>query len=382
MKQVMLFAGTRKGGLIFTSDESRQKWEPSPLHFKAWNVMHMSLDPRDNRLHVAGAHDVFGPSTHYSDDWGQTWTQSAKSPVFERPSASGRPPGTVEDAFNPENIKDKPESVIKVWHIAPGRADEPGVLYAGVQPAALFKSTDHGETWQLNEGFYDHPHRGTFFPGAGGLCLHTIILHPTDHNQMWIAVSTGGCYYTDDGGQTWSPRNKNVLADFSPDKYPEYGQCVHKMVMHPSHPGLLYQQNHCGMYRSEDGGLNWIDIGEGKLPSRFGFPIAVHPHDANTVYIVPEEADQYRVSVDGKFVIWRTRDRGETWEPLTNGLPRQAHLLSLREAMATDTCTDAGIYVGTSTGQIFYTRDGGDRWELLADYLPPVLSLEAAVVDM
>jgi len=381
MRKVMLFVGTRKGGLIYTSDESRQKWHVSPLHFKAWNVMHMRLDPRDNRVHVAAAHDAFGPSTHYSDDWGQTWTQAGKPPAFERPSASGRPPGTVPEAMDMDSIKGKPEKVVKIWHVAPGHADEPGVLYAGVQPAALFKSHDRGETWQINEAFYDHPHRGTFFPGAGGLCMHTIIPHPTDHNRMWIAVSTGGCYYTDDGGQTWNPRNKNVLADFSPEKYPEYGQCVHKIAMHPSQPETLYQQNHCGMYRSDDGGENWIDIGEGKLPSRFGFPIVVHPHDPDTAYIVPEEADQYRVSIEGKFVVWRTRDRGESWEPLTNGLPQQAHLVALREAMTTDTYEDAGIYVGTSTGQVFYSRDAGDSWGLLADFLPPVLSLEAAVVE-
>ena len=197
---------------------------------------------------------------------------------------------------------------------------------------------------------------------------------------MWVAISTGGCYYTSDNGETWTPRNQNVRADFLPQKYPEYGQCVHKIAQHPTLPERLYQQNHCGMYRSDNAGLEWIDIGAGQLPSRFGFPIVVHPHDPDTIFIVPEESDQYRVSIDGKFVIWRSRNRGETWEALTQGLPERAYLVVLRGAMATDNCKNAGIYVGTSTGQIFFSQDDGDTWELLADFLPPIYSLETAIV--
>ncbi len=380
MPKVHLLVGTRKGGLIYTSDAARQKWECGPLHFKAWNVMHLTHDRRDGRLHASAAHDVFGPSTHYSDDWGATWTQAAKPPALERPSASGRPPSTVEEAFNPDSVGGKPEKMIKTWNIKPGLED--GVLYAGTQPAALFKSTDRGNTWEINEAFYDHPHRGNFFPGAGGFALHTVIPHPTDPQQMWVAISTGGCYYTDDGGKTWNPRNKNVRASFAgSDEPPEYGQCVHKVAMHPANPNRLYQQNHEGMYRSDDGGLNWIDIGTGKLPTQFGFPIVVHPHEPDTIYLAPEESDQFRVSIDGKFVVWRSRDAGETWEPLTNGLPERAYLVVLRGAMATDTYKDAGVYIGTSTGQIFHTRDNGDSWSLLADFLPPISSLEVAVTD-
>lgn len=381
MSSVHLFAGTRKGGLILSSDEARQSWQVSDLHFKAWNVNYMGMDMRDGRLHVAASHDAFGTSTHFSDDFGESWTQAEKAPTFERPSTSGRPAGTVADAFNPDSYKGKPEEVIKVWKIQPGLPEQPGVLYAGVQPAALFKSTDRGQSWQINEALYDHPHRGTFFPGAGGLVLHTILPHPTDPGQMWVAISTGGTYYTSDGGASWTPRNKNVRADFAPEKFPEYGQCVHKLGMHPSNPDRIFQQNHCGMYRSDDGGESWIDIGEDKLPSRFGFPIAVHPHEPDTIYIVPEESDQYRLSIDGRLVVWRSRDAGESWEPLTNGLPERSYLVILRDAMTTDTLGDAGIYFGTSTGQIFASRDGGDSWYLLADYLPPIYSLEAVVVD-
>lgn len=383
-KKVMVFVGTTKGGFIFTSDPKRKKWQMSDILFKSWNVMHMQLDKRDNRLHAAVSHNVYGPVTQYSDDFGETWVQAKQVPVISRPSASGRPPSTVEEAFRSEGGESiaAPEKMIKVWNITPGRKEEPNVLYAGAQPASLFISKDRGETWQINDGFFDHPHRGNFFPGNGGFCLHTIMLDPTNLDRMYVAISTGGCYRTDDGGQTWSPQNKNVRADFHPDKFPEYGQCVHKMAMHPSMPNLLYQQNHCGVYRSDNAGDDWIDIGEGKLPSRFGFPIAVHPTDPKTIYIVLEESDEFRMSVDGKFSVWRSRDAGENWQRMSEGLPERAHLDILREAMATDTFEDAGIYLGSNTGQLFYSRNSGDSWDLLADFLPPIQSVEVAVVDM
>jgi hypothetical protein len=335
-------------------------------------------------LHAATTHFVYGPTTHYSDDFGKSWVQAKQVPAITRPSKSGRPASTVDEAFRSEggeDIKDNPEKMIKVWNITPGRKDEPNVLYAGAQPASFFISRDRGETWELNEGLFDHPQRGQWNPGNGGLCLHTILLDPTDLNRMYIAVSAAGCYRTDDGGKTWAPYNKNVRADFMADKFPEFGQCVHKMTMHPSNPNVIYQQNHCGVYRSDNMGEDWIDIGEGKLPARFGFPVAVHPTDPRTIYVVLEESDEFRMSVDGKFSVWRSRDAGDSWQRITNGLPEQAHLDVLREAMATDTFEDAGIYIGTNTGQLFYSRDSGDSWELLADYLPPIQSVEAAVVE-
>ncbi len=381
--RVMVFVGTSKGGFIFESDEERKKWQRSDIHFKSWNVMHMNLDPRDNRLHAAAWHFVYGATTHYSDDFGNSWTQAKQVPGLTRPSKSGRPASTVEEAFRSEggdDITGAPEKLIRVWNITPGRKEETGVLYAGAQPASLFISRDRGETWELNEALYDHPQRGQWNPGAGGLTLHTILLDPRDSKRMYIAVSAAGCYRTDDGGKTWTPHNKNVRADFMPNVFPEFGQCVHKMAMHPALPDVLYQQNHCGVYRSDNMGEEWLDIGEGKLPSRFGFPIAIHPTDPKTIYIVLEESDQYRMSVDGKFSVWRSRDAGNSWERMSKGLPEQAHLVVLREAMGTDSFEDAGIYIGTNTGQLFYSRDAGDSWELLADYLPPIQSVEAAVV--
>ena len=382
-KRVLILVGTTKGGFIFESDEKRKKWEMSDILFKGWNVMHMQMDPRDQRLYAATSHFVYGPTIHHSDDLGNTWTQAKESPALSRGSKSGRPASTMDEAFiseGGESIKEKPEKMIKVWNIKPGRASEPNVLYAGAQPASLFVSKDRGDTWTLNESLYDHPQRGEWGPGAGGLTLHTILLDPTNDQRMYIAVSAAGCYRTDDDGVTWKPYNKNVRADFMPDKYPEFGQCVHKMTMHPSTPNVLYQQNHCGVYRSDNFGEDWVDIGEGKLPTPFGFAIGVHPTDPRTIYTVPEESQEYHISVDGQFAVWRSRDAGNSWEKLTKGLPERAHVDVLREAMGLDSFEDAGVYVGTNTGQLFYTRDSGDNWELLADFLPPIQSVEAAVV--
>ncbi|MBI1255925.1 MAG: exo-alpha-sialidase [Chloroflexi bacterium] len=377
--KVNVLVGTRKGGFIFSSDADRQQWSVSDVMFKGWNVMHMVKDPRDGRLHAAVQHFVFGATTHYSDDLGQTWKQSPAPPRFTRPSASGRPGGTPEEAFSANGIPATPEEVLKVWNIEPGRADEPDVLYAGVQPASLFKSTDRGESWVLNESLYDHPQRGKWNPGAGGLCLHSIVLDPRDKNRMYVAVSAAGVYRTEDGGQTWQPRNKNVLADFGGDIYPEFGQCVHKLAIHPSQPDVLYQQNHCGVYRSDNCGDDWINLDQGKLPSRFGFPIVVHPHDPKTIYVMLEESDQFRMSVDGQAAVWRSRDAGESWQRITTGLPANAHVVVLREAMVADNLEPAGLYAGTDTGQLFYSRDDGDSWEIMADYLPPIQSVEIAI---
>lgn len=375
-----LLVGTRKGAFIFTANAQRNSWEPGPLLFKGWKVMHMVQDTRNGRLFAALSNEVFGPSLHTSDDSGQSWQQTETAPAFTRPSASGRPVGTPDEARVADIAIQEAEKVNQIWQIRPGLASQPGVIFAGIEPAALFRSADNGQTWEVNGALYDLPHRAEWFPGAGGLCLHTILLDPSNPQRMYLGISTGGCYRTDDGGASWQPRNRNVRADFLPNTLPEYGQCTHKMALHPSRPERIYQQNHCGIYRTDNAGEFWEDIGEGRLPSRFGFPIAVHPHDPETIYVVLEESDQFRLSVDGRLAVWRSRDGGERWERKTQGLPEAAHLVVLREALAVDQHDPAGIYLGTSTGQIFHSRDDGESWALLADYLPPVLSLEVATL--
>ena len=383
-KKVLVFVGTQKGGFIFESNEKRKRWKTSDIQFKSWNVMHIQMDPRDRRLHAATSHFVYGPTTHYSDDLGKTWTQAKQVPLLSRASKSGRPASTVEEAFRSEggeSIQAQPEKMIKVWNIKPGRESEPNVLYAGAQPASLFISKDRGETWELNESLYDHPQRGQWNPGAGGLALHTILLDPTNPQRMYIAVSAAGCYRTDDGGQTWAPYNKNVRADFMPNKFPEFGQCVHKVTNHPSRPERLFLQNHWGLYRSDDWGDSWQDIANG-VPSDFGFALAVHPHRPDTVYIVPIESDEFRCTPEGKLRVFRTDDAGGSWKPLASGLPQQdAYETVLRDALCVDRLRPAGVYFGTRSGKVFGSRDDGESWSLIADGLPPVVCVKAAVVE-
>lgn len=273
-------------------------------------------------------------------------------------------------------------AVKAIWHIEPGPAGQPGVVYAGVEPAGLFKSLDGGATWQEVLGLNRHPSRERWMPGAGGLCLHTVVPDPVDPARLTVAISSGGAFRSLDGGESWSPINQGVRADFLPDPYPDLGQCVHKLALHRKRPGTLYQQNHCGVYRSRNGGDCWEDIGEGRLPSRFGFAMACHPHDPETIYTVPLQSDQVRLTPEGRMAVWRSRDGGESWQGMTCGLPGpDAHLVTLREGLATDTLDEAGVYAGTTAGQIFCSRDEGAHWQTLAAYLPPVLSLEAAVVE-
>ena len=379
--QTLLLLGTKKGALILNSDADKRKWGMGDLFFKSWRVMNITFDQRDHRMHAAIVHDVYGPSTHYSDDYGSTWKQAVMVPAFSRPSKSGRPIGSPEEVADINSMKNHPESIKRIWTITPGRKAETDRLYAGVEPAALFISDDRGVTWNLNKPLYDHPHRSEWFPGAGGLTLHTILLDPNNLDRLYVSISTGGCYRSDNAGKSWEPKNRNVRADFLPETYPEFGQCVHSMGIHPNHPEILYQQNHCGVYKSIDMGESWIDIGTNKLPSRFGFPIAIHPHDPDTVFVVPEESEEYKMSINGQFAVWRTTDAGSDWEKLTNGLPPKAYLVVLRQAMAIDMQENAGIYVGTSTGQLFYSLDKGDRWELLVDYLPPIYSVVAVTIN-
>jgi photosystem II stability/assembly factor-like uncharacterized protein len=273
-------------------------------------------------------------------------------------------------------------SLKQIWQIVPGHADETDTLFCGVEPAALFRSDDAGESWSLVRGLHDHPHRPQWQPGGGGLCLHTILPDPANKQRMHVAISTGGVYRTDDGGQTWNPRNVGVRAQFLPpeQRYPEFGQCVHKIVSHPTKPDRLFLQNHWGLYRTDDAGDSWTDIANG-VPSDFGFAIESDPGDANTAYIIPLESDEFRCTPEAKLRVYRTRNAGDSWEPLTNGLPQEnAFETVLRDGMSADELQPTGLYFGTRNGKLFGSHDGGESWETIEEGLPPVVCVKTSIV--
>ena len=359
---VLLLVGTMKGAFVLRSNGGRERWEVGGPYFPGHSVYSMAYDDRNGRHRLwASTNSMhWGGVLRSSTDFGRTWTNPESANV-KFPTETGA-------------------SLNQIWKIRPGRREEPGTLYCGVEPAALFESQDDGETWTLNRGLYDHPHRALWQPGGGGLCLHTILPDATNPQRMFVAISTGGVYRTDDGGHTWNPRNHGVRADFLPGKHPEWGQCVHKIVAHPSRPERLFLQNHWGLYRSDNGGDSWQDIANG-VPSDFGFAMAMHPHDAETVYIVPIESDQFRCTPEGKLRVYRTRNAGRSWEPLTRGLPQKEALeCVLRDAMSVDYQNPAGVYFGTRSGVVYGSPDGGASWSKLIGGLPPVVTVEAAVV--
>ena len=360
--QVLVLVGTTKGAFILSSNESRKKWKVDGPHFKGESVYAMAYDERGGRTRtlVASQSNHFGSTIRLSDDYGASWTGPERQAV-RFPEGSGL-------------------ALAQIWQIAPGFPDEPDVVWCGVEPAALFKSQDAGESWEAVNGLLEHEHRPKWMPGGGGLCLHTIVRDPVDRKRMGVAISTAGFYRTDDGGETWRARNSGVRAVFLPNKHPEFGQCVHKVVSHPSRPERLFLQNHWGLYRSDDWGDSWHDIANG-VPSDFGFAMQMHLHHPDTVYIVPIQSDEFRVVAGAKLRVYRTRDAGESWEPLADGLPQQdAYENVLRDALAADTHDPAGIYVGTRGGKLFASANDGERWKVIADALPPICCVKAAVV--
>jgi photosystem II stability/assembly factor-like uncharacterized protein len=295
-----------------------------------------------------------------SDDFGRTWTNPEQANI-KFPEATGA-------------------TLKQIWQIAPGRQAEADTLYCGVEPAAIFVSRDAGESWSLNEGLWNHPQRPKWEPGGGGLCLHTILLDPEDMDRMRVAISTGGMYVTEDGGEAWRPSNNGVRAEFLPEKFPEFGQCVHKVVQAGSQPDRMFLQNHWGLYRSDDRGESWTDIANG-VPSDFGFGLAIHPRDPNCAWIVPLESDEFRCTPEGKLRVFRTRDAGASWQPMTSGLPQDgAYETVLRDGLTTDRLDPVGVYFGTRSGKVFGSSDEGGTWTEIVDGLPPVVSVRAAVV--
>jgi photosystem II stability/assembly factor-like uncharacterized protein len=354
--------GTTKGAFLLSSDGARGRWRMGGPHFRGEEVYAMALDQRGGRrtLWAAPNNPFYGTTLRKSDDLGASWSGKDERPV-RFPEGSEL-------------------SLKRVWQIQPGRAAEPEHLLLGVEPSCLFESTDGGESWCVVRGLLEHEHRKSWMPGNGGLCLHTIVTDPATRERKLIAISAAGVYRTDDGGRTWAPRNKGIRAEFLPEKHPEFGQCVHKVVQHPSRPERLFLQNHWGLYRSDDWGDSWQDIANG-VPSDFGFAMVMHPKDADTVYIIPLESDLFRCCPEAKLRVYRTRNAGASWEALASGLPQDgAYESVLRDALATDVLEPAGVYFGTRSGKVWGSRDGGESWTLIRDGLPPVTCVKAAVI--
>ena len=357
---VLLMIGTTKGAFLARADRKRKKWDITGPHFPGRDVRAICLDTRAGKTRLLAAvwSMHFGAVIHLSDDFGATWTEPTHANV--------KFPADTKLALE------------QIWQIVP--ALEENALWAGVAPAALFHSTDGGTTWSLNRGLFDHPHRPKWEPGGGGLCLHTIVPHPTDPKRMHIAISTGGVYRTSDGAKTWTAKSKGVRSEFHPDQFPEFGQCVHKIVRHPSRPERFFLQNHWGLYRSDDAGDSWTDIAN-NVPSDFGFALAMHPGDADTVYVIPLESDGFRCVPEGKLRVYRTTNGGKKWAPLTKGLPQKdAFETILRDGLCTDSLDPAGVYFGTRNGKVFASANDGDSWKQRFDGLPPVVCVKTAIV--
>jgi hypothetical protein len=357
---IVLLVGTKRG-LFLLSSRDRRTWTVDEQVIKGSRVFNATLDQRNRRrIFAADNGDFFGCFLRYSDDYGQTWQEPRQGIQF--PEDSGL-------------------KLANIWIVQPGRDDEPGTLYAGVDPASLWVSTDGGETWDMAPGLQNHPTRDRWGPGAGGLCLHSIVADSANPDRMWIGISAVGCMRTEDGGKTWQHANKNTRAGFLPDPYPEYGQCIHRLIQHPTQPDTLYQQNHCGVYMSTNGGSDWTDI-QNNLPSEFGFPIALDAHHPETLFTIVEDGEG-RTNFEGQFTVYRTEDAGGHWESMSDGLPSGVgvRLGVLRHGMCADQLDPCGVYVGTNTGQLFASADRGESWNLVADYLPPIYSVNVSVIN-
>jgi len=362
MTRVAVLAGTQKGAFICWSDAERREWRiDGPMH-RGWEVTTLDVDDRDGKptLWAGVGSEWFGASLHRSDDLGESWSQIESGPAY--PADAGR-------------------RLERIWTVRPGHPSEPDVLWAGVAQAGLFRSADRGETWSEVPGLNDHPTRSAWSPGAGGLCCHTLLVDPSNPRRLWAGISAVGCFRTDDGGETWSVHNQGIPRAIEDEEHKEVGCCVHKMVLTPNRPDRLFQQNHKGVFRSVDGADSWQRIENG-LSTWFGFPMVMDPNEPDTLFVVPQESDEYRFPVGGRLTVGRTCDGGESWELLRNGLPSgPTYTGVLRSAMAVDGLPACGVYFGTSGGQIHYSRDRGDSWHTLPCVLPRISSVTTMVLD-
>jgi photosystem II stability/assembly factor-like uncharacterized protein len=370
MSKVRLLVGTRKGAFILTSDGKRNNWKVSEPQFPGWEIYHLKGSPANpNRLYASQSTGWFGQVIQRSDDGGQTW--AAVGNKFEYNGT----PGThqfYDGSQHPWEFK-------RVWKLEPSLSD-PDTVYAGVEDAALFRSQDGGQTWQELEGLRDV--KGNLWqPGAGGMCLHTILLNPQNPQRISVAISAAGAFRSDDGGEHWKAITQGLQSNYElPDPAAEVGHCVHCIAMHPSRPNTLFMQKHWDVLRSDDSGDHWHEV-SGNLPSDFGFPIAVHAHEPETIYVVPIKSDSEHFPPEGKLRVYRSRTGGNDWEALTNGLPQENCFVNvLRSAMSVDTLDSCGVYFGTTGGQVYASADAGDHWEAIVHDLPAVLSVEAQVL--
>jgi photosystem II stability/assembly factor-like uncharacterized protein len=391
MSSVRVLVGTKKGAFILSSDAKRQKWDVSGPHFSGWEIYHLKGSPADpNSIYASQTSGWFGQIIQRSRDGGKTWEQPGTPPGEPTTTPDGMPKGEsnkfVYDV-SPQTGKpltthqwydgtQHPWEFKRVWHLEPSLTD-PDTVYAGVEDAALFRTTDGAKTWQEVSALRGHGTGPKWGPGAGGMGLHTILPDPTNPKRMYIAISAAGAFRTDDGGKSWKAINRGLKSPYLPEPTPEIGFCVHRLAMHPSNPGVVFMQLHQGggVYRSDNAGDEWVEV-NGNLPTDFGFPIDVHAHEASTIYAVPLDP-MIRVPPEGKLRVYRSRTGGNEWEPLTRGLPQEnCYVNVLRDAMAVDSLDDCGIYFGTTGGQVYVSPDGGDTWSTIVHDLPYVLSVE------
>jgi photosystem II stability/assembly factor-like uncharacterized protein len=367
MSRVRILVGTRKGAFVLTSDGKRDRWDVSGPHFGGWEIYHLKGSPADpDRLYASQSSGWFGQVIQRSNDGGKTWESKDNKFTYDGPTGThlwydGTP---------------HPWGFARVWHLEPSPTD-PDTVYAGVEDAALFRTTDGGGSWQELPGLRTHKSASLWQPGAGGMCLHTILLDPSRAGRMFVAISAAGAFRSDDAGTTWRPVNKGLQSEGIPDPTAEVGHCVHRLAMHRSRPEVLFMQKHWDVMRSDDAGESWREV-SGNLPSDFGFPIDVHAHEPETIYVVPIKSDSEHYPPEGKLRVYRSRSGGDEWEPLTKGLPQShCYLNVLRDAMSVDTLDPCGVYFGTSGGQVYASADAGNSWAAIVRDLPAVVSVEA-----